>query len=117
MGLEFTHTSNYFLFAQLFVRYVQQHLNSQSASTMTIPLDVLEKVFQNDTASATTNLDSILNIADEYKVETLNGDQKIIQSYSIDPALQQLVLTLNADAIQSLNEGKPVIEPDASDYT
>lgn len=116
MNLEFTHTSNYFLYAQLVARYVQQQLEKQPVTTMVIPFDILEGILQNDAASVSTNLDSILNIADEYKVETLNGDQKIIQSYSIDPALQQLTLTLNADAVQSLNEGKPLIEPDASSY-
>jgi hypothetical protein len=35
-------------------------------------MDVYE-IFRQDFASTTTNLEGILHIADEYKIETLNG--------------------------------------------
>ncbi|MEB3768207.1 hypothetical protein [Acinetobacter sp. MD2] len=117
MNLEFTHKPNYFLFAQLLIRHVQQYIKQHPTANLEISTETLKNLFHNDTASATTNLDGILNIADEYKVETLQGDQKIIQSYIIDSVQHLLKLSLNSDAVVSLNDGKPLIEPNANDYT
>ncbi|MEB3754632.1 hypothetical protein [Acinetobacter sp. MD2(2019)] len=115
MSLEFTHKPNYFMFAQLLMRYVQQQTSS-AASTLEVSMHDLSELFHHDTASITTNLDSILNIADEYKVETVQGDQKIIESYSKDSTQQVLILKLNAEAMKSLSDGKRLIEPNATDY-
>jgi hypothetical protein len=55
-----------------------------------------------------------MNIADEYKLETLSGDQKLIQSYQVDVKNNKLLINFNSDALNSLKEGKPLIEPDAT---
>ena len=52
--------------------------------------------------------------ADQYKVETLNGDQKLISHYAVDPKNNSLLLDFNAEALESLRQGKPIIEPDAT---
>ncbi len=52
--------------------------------------DIYE-LFRQDKASATINLDGIMNIADEYRVETLQGDQDLISHYAIDPQNNSLI--------------------------
>lgn len=117
MSLEYTHKPNYFFFAQLLVRhvegYIEKHPDAQNAI---FDLRDVYELFRQDFASATTNLDSILNIADEYKVETLNGDQKLISRYSIDAQNNALLLDFNADALESLKQGKQIIEPEATSF-
>ncbi|ALD01698.1 MAG: hypothetical protein RR231_11510 [Acinetobacter sp.] len=117
MSLEYTHKPNYFFFAQLLVRhvegYIEKHPDAQNAI---FDLRDVYELFRQDFASATTNLDSILNIADEYKVETLNGDQKLISRYSIDAQNNALLLDFNADALESLKQGKRIIEPEATSF-
>ncbi|ELN4659012.1 hypothetical protein RZ729_005117, partial [Escherichia coli] len=75
--------------------------------------DVYE-LFRQDRASTTTNLDGIFNIVDDYKVETLNGDQKLITGHSIDTVNNSLLIDFNQEALESLKNGKQIIEPDAS---
>ena len=65
--------------------YIEKHPDAQNAI---FDLRDIYELFRQDFASATTNLDAILNIADQYKVETLNGDQKLISHYAIDPKKQ-----------------------------
>jgi len=55
-----------------------------------------------------------LHIADEYKIETLNGDQPLIQKYQIDAKNNSLLIDFNSDALTSLRSGKPILEPDAT---
>ena len=115
MSLSFTHKPNYFMGAQLIMRhiesYVQKHPEAQDA---TFDLREIYKLFGQDLASTTTNLDGILNIADEYQIDTLDGDQKIIQSYFIDPTAHTLSIQFNAKALESLKTGKALIAPDAT---
>lgn len=115
MSLDFTHKPDYFLSAQLFIRhletYIEKHPDAQNAI---FDLRDIYELFRQDLASATTNLEGILNIADEYKVDTLQGDQKIIQSYHIDAQNNSLLVDLNNDAVISLRDGKEIIAPDAS---
>lgn len=115
MGLEYKHESEYFFFAQLLVRhvegYIEKHPDAQNAI---FDLRDIYELFRQDFASATTNLDAILNIADQYKVETLNGDQKLISHYAIDPKNNALLLYFNTEALESLRQGKTIIEPDAT---
>lgn len=115
MSLDFTHKPDYFLSAQLFIRhleiYIEKHPDAQNAI---FDLRDIYELFRQDLASATTNLEGILNIADEYKVDTLQGDQKIIHSYHIDAQNNSLLVDLNNDAVISLRAGKEIIAPDAS---
>ena len=117
MSLAFTHKPNYFLFAQLIIRhienYVQKHPDVDHA---VFDLRDVHELFRQDLASATTNLDGIMNIADEYVVETVEGDQKIIQRYEIDPTEHRLLINFNPLALHALQAGKPIIPPDATMY-
>ena len=117
MSLEFTHKPNYFLYAQLIIRhietYIQKHPDAQNAI---FDLRDIYQVFQQDLPSTTTNLDAILNIADEYTVDTLSGDQKIISHYKINATDNSLLIDFNPEALISLREGKKIIEPNANNY-
>ena len=115
MNLEFSHKPNYFLFAQLFIRHVENYIQKHpDANNAIFDLRDIYELFRHDKASATTNLDSILNIADEYTVETINGDKKLISKYSIDVTNNSVLIDFNADALESLKNGKSINAPDAT---
>ena len=115
MSLEFTHKPNYFLFAQLLIRHVETYVRKHpDANNAIFDLRDIYELFRQDKASATTNLDGIMNIVDEYKIETINGDQKLISRYGIDTQNNSLLIDFNADALESLKQGKQIISPDAS---
>ena len=115
MNLEYSHKPNYFLYAQLMIHhikgYIEKHPNTNNA---TFDLRDIYKVFREDLASTTTNLDGILNIVDEYSVDTLNGDQKIISHYKINADSNTLILDFNPDAVVALKAGRKIVEPDAT---
>ena len=115
MSLEYTHQPDYFFFAQLLVHhvegYIEKHPDAQNAI---FDLRDIYELFRQDFASATTNLDAILHIADEYKVETLNGDEKLISRYAIDAKNNSLLIDFNTNALAALKNGKDIIAPDAS---
>ena len=103
MSLAFTHKPDYFLFAQLIIRHIQTYVQKNPETNQaSFELRDIYELFRQDMASATTNLDGIMNIADEYQVETLDGDQKLIRRY-FDPA-----------AVTALRNGRPIIPPDAT---
>ncbi|MHA3052212.1 hypothetical protein [Acinetobacter sp. ANC 4640] len=114
MSLDISHKPNYFLFAQLLARFIENHLPIHPSTQLKIPFDQLHHLFQNDPAATSINLEGILNIANEYKVETLSGDQKLIEFYQIDHEQLNLTLDLNAQAISELIQGKTLIAPDAT---
>lgn len=114
MTLEYTHKPNYYLFAQLLVRHIESYIHKHpDANNAIFDLRDVYEIFRQDFASTTTNLEGILHIADEYKIETLNGDQPLIQKYQID-ANNSLLIDFNSDALTSLRSGKPILEPDAT---
>ena len=115
MSLRFSHRPDYFLFAQLLVRHIENYIQKNpNISQAAFDLRDIHALFQEDHASSSINLDGIMNIADEYKVETLSGDQKLIQRYNVDAKNTKLVIDFNSEALQSLKEGKSLIEPDAT---
>ncbi len=117
MSLEFTHKPNYFLFAQLIIRHLESYIKKHpDASNAIFDLRDIYQIFRQDLASTTTNLDGILNIADEYAVETINGDKKLISQYKIDATNNSLLIDFNADALAAIKDGKRIIEPDANNY-
>ncbi|OTG90468.1 hypothetical protein [Acinetobacter sp. ANC 3813] len=117
MNLEFTHKPDYFLFAQLIIRHIENYIAKHpDADNAIFDLRDIYELFRHDKASATTNLDGIMNIADEYKVETLNGDEKLISRYSIDAKNNSLLIDFNSNALESLKNGKTVIAPDATQH-
>ena len=115
MNINFGHKPDYFLFAQLLIRHIEGYIKKHpDANNAIFDLRDIYELFRHDLASTTTNLEGILNIADEYRIDTINGDQKIISSYKIDAEQNSLLIDFNADALQSLKDGKAIIEPDAS---
>ena len=115
MSLQFTHKPNYFLWAQLVIRHIENYITKHpDAQNAIFDLRDIYELFRHDLASATTNLDGIMNIADEYKVETINGDEKIISHYEINAQENSLLIDFNTEALNSLREGKKIIVPDAS---
>ncbi|MDF2417026.1 hypothetical protein GWP85_05780 [Acinetobacter beijerinckii] len=115
MHLEYTHDSDYFFFSQLLMRHIESYIRKHpDADNAIFDLRDIYEVFREDFAATTTNLESILNIADSYKVETLNGDQALIKSYKIDVKNNSLLLDFNSDALTNLRSGHPLIEPDSS---
>ena len=117
MSLEFTHKPNYFLFAQLVIHHLDSYIKKHPDATNAIfDLRDIYQIFRQDLASTTTNLDAILNIADEYAVETVQGDQKLISHYKIDATNNTLLIDFNADALNALKEGKRILEPNGNNY-
>ncbi|MBV6551206.1 hypothetical protein OK024_10165 [Acinetobacter sp. UGAL515B_02] len=118
MSLEFTHKPNYFFYAQLLVRHIETYAQKHAdADHVTFDLKEIYQLFREDFASTTTNLEGILNISDEYRVETLaGGDQKLISHYKIDAENNTLSVDFNQDALAALKQGKPLIAPNASLY-
>jgi hypothetical protein len=115
MSLSFSHKPNYFLCAQLIIRHIESHVQRHpDLNEARFELREIYNLFGQDLASTTTNLDGILNIADEYQIDTLEGNQKIIQSYEIDPTEHTLTFQFNPKALDSLKAGKPLITPDAT---
>ena len=114
MTLDFAHKPNYFLFAQLLIRHIEGYIKKHPDSSNAIfDLRDVYQIFREDLAATTTNLEGILNIANDYRAETVNGDEKIISSYKIDAEQNSLLIDFNANALTSLRQGKPIIEPDA----
>ena len=117
MNLEFSHKPNYFFFAQTFIRHLEQGIKKHPENNETsIELASLAEVFRQDFAATTTSLEPILNICDEYTVETLNGDQNLIQQYKINPSDHTVPIEFNQDARLALLDGKAINEPDATSY-
>jgi hypothetical protein len=115
MSLAFTHKPNYFLFAQLIIRHIENYIRKHPDShDATFDLRDIYELFRQDLASATTNLDGIMNIADEYRVETLDGDQKLIRRYEINAQDHLLFVELEPTAVTALHKGKQIIPPDAT---
>lgn len=115
MSLAFTHKPDYFLCAQLIIRHIENYVQKHpDADNAIFDLRDIYEVLRQDLASATTNLDGIMNIADEYKVDTLNGDTKLISHYAIDAKQNSLLVDFDAQALSSLRAGKPIIPPDAT---
>lgn len=117
MSLEFTHKPNYFLYAQLIIRHIESYIKKHpDANNAIFDLRDIYQVFREDLPSTTTNLDAILNIADEYTVDTISGDQRIISKYQINATNNSLLIDFNPDALAALKEGKQINVPDANNY-
>ena len=115
MSMNFTSKPDYFLFAQLLIHHIKTYIKKHpDADNAIFDLRDIYELFRQDLASTTMNLDGILNIADDYSVNTLNGDQKIISKYNINAHDNSLLIDFNPDALASLREGNPIIPPDAS---
>jgi hypothetical protein len=115
MSIPLTHKPNYFLCAQLVIRHIENYISKNTdATNVTFDLGTIYELFRQDLASATTNLDGIMNIADEYRVETLQGDETLIREYKINAQENSLFIEFNPNALNALNAGKKIIVPDAT---
>nr|WP_252151040.1 hypothetical protein [Acinetobacter baumannii] len=65
-------------------------------------------------ASSTTNLEGILNIADEYVLETEEGLLPLISSHSINLKNHVLSLEFSPKALTSLLSGRSLVNPKAA---
>ena len=117
MQLKNSYKPNYFFFAQRFMHLLQQHIKQHPEETqLTLRLQEIYSHFGDDFAATTTSLDGILNIADEYRIETLDGDQKIIQSYHIHANENTLELHVIEDVTLASNASLKWLEPDPNSY-
>jgi hypothetical protein len=115
MSLAFTHKPDYFLFAQLMIHHIQDYLQKHpDTNDANFELRDVYELFRHDMASATINLDGIMNIVDEYQVETLDGDQKLIRRYTIHAKENNLQIDFDPAAVTALRNGRQIIPPDAS---
>lgn len=112
MSLEFSHKPNYFFFAQTLVNFLGEQLRNQPITTKTYALADIYHLFRQDFAATTANLESILNIADGYRVQ----DQPFIEHYHINAEANTVSFNFNPAAAQAVAQGAPITAPDAVDY-
>lgn len=112
MNMLYLHKPNYYFFAHklaLFLTdYVKTHPSEQHTS---FNLHTIYNLFSHDLASSTTNLEGILNIVDEYKLDTEEGLQPLLTTHSVSLSNHVLNLDFNHKAMQSLNAGKALLSP------
>lgn len=68
MSLKFTHKPDYFLYTSYLFDILKTILQKHPEETLNFNLQDIYDLFGKDFASASTNLEGILNIADEYRV-------------------------------------------------
>lgn len=119
MSLKFTHKPNYFFFAQSLINFLVNKIQQQTAvlTEITIHSSDLHTLFNQDFASATANLEGILNIADNYHVKFEQPEFRLIDSYKIHSGENYTVtFFLGSNAVSSLLAGENIIAPDATSY-
>lgn len=117
MQLQNSYKPNYFFYAQRFMHLVQQKLQKHPEETdISLRLQDIYDHFGQDFAASSTSLEGILNIADEYRIETIDGDQKIIQSYHIDATENTLHLRLIPEVSNTNNLNIQWLTPDPTRY-
>ncbi|CAM4174249.1 MULTISPECIES: hypothetical protein [Acinetobacter] len=115
MNMLYTHKPNYYFFAHKFVLFLESYLKSHPTEQQTsFNLQTIYDLFSHDRASSTTNLEGILNIADEYVLETDEGQQSLIQSYHVHLDNHVLTLAFNTKAVESLKAGQTIVSPQAA---
>ncbi|MFV5265319.1 hypothetical protein ACMUMS_17450 [Acinetobacter courvalinii] len=112
MNMLYTHKPNYYFFAHKLVLFLESHLKSHPLEKQTsFNLQTIYDLFGHDRASSTTNLEGILNIADEYVLETDEGQQSLIRSYHVHLDNHVLTLEFNPKAVDSLKSGQTIVNP------
>ena len=112
MNMLYTHKPNYYFFAHKFVLFLESYLKSHATEQQTsFNLQTIYDLFSHDRASSTTNLEGILNIADEYVLETDEGSQPLIRSYHLHLDNHVLTLEFNPKAVESLKAGQIIVSP------
>lgn len=112
MNMLYTHKPNYYFFAHKFVLFLESYLKAHPFEQQTsFNLHIIYDLFSHDRASSTTNLEGILNIADEYVLETDEGSQPLIRSYHLHLDNHVLTLEFNPKAVESLKAGQIIVSP------
>lgn len=115
MNMLYTHKTNYYFFAHKFVLFLESYIKNHPQELITsFNLQTIYDLFSHDRASSTTNLEGILNIADEYMLETDEGQQPLIHAYHVHLDNHVLTLEFNAKAMISLKSGQSLISPQAA---
>ena len=115
MQLEYTHDTDYFFFSQLLMRHIETYIQKHpDADNAIFDLRDIYEVFREDFAATTTNLEGILNIADEYVLETEEGLLPLISSHSINLKNHVLSLEFSPKALTSLLSGRSLVNPKAA---
>ncbi|KRJ17292.1 hypothetical protein KTH32_18000 [Acinetobacter pittii] len=84
--MKYSYKPNYFFFAHKLVLFLKDYLiKHPTEQQTTFNLQTIYDIFSHDLASSTTNLEGILNIADEYVFETEDGLLPLISKHSVDP--------------------------------
>ena len=113
MDMNFTHKPDYFFFAERFIGFLTQKVQKNPDQTqLEISFDEIQTTFQQDFAATTTNLEGILNIVDQYKV----NQAPLISSHIIHSKSNYLEITLHAQALRELTDGATPIAPDPTLY-
>ena len=111
MELHFTHKPNYFFFAERFIHFLKQKVDSESSEThLHFPLNEIYDTFHEDFASTTINLDGILSIVKQYEV----NHHHLINSYIIDGKHHTLDLEINVRALNDLKHGHDMTPPEGA---
>jgi len=112
MNMLYTHKPDYYFFAHKFVLFLQDYLKSHPTELQTsFNLQTIYDLFGHDRASSTTNLEGILNIVDEYVLETDQGKQALISAYHVHLDSHILTLQFNPKVMQSLITGIQIERP------
>ncbi|MHA3098530.1 hypothetical protein [Acinetobacter brisouii] len=112
MNMEYLHKPDYFFFAHKMVlfleKYIKQHPTEQE---VTFHLQTIYDLFGQDRASSTINLEGILNIVDEYLIDTQHGISTLIHDYHIQIDQHILTISFHPHAMQSVICGASVFFP------
>ncbi|MEB3766568.1 hypothetical protein [Acinetobacter sp. MD2] len=112
MNMEYTHQPEYFFFAHRLVSFLEEYLRQHPETDAEFNLQTIQhRVFGHDRASSSINLESILNIADEYQIHTERGMRPLIRQYEIHVENHVLTLHFHPESIQSLVAGASSICP------
>ncbi|MBJ9985127.1 hypothetical protein IAE19_06670 [Acinetobacter sp. S40] len=112
MNLEYTHKPNYYFFAHRLVSFLENEVKKHPALLRdTFNLNEIYDLFEHDFASTSTNLEGIMNIVDEYVIETAYGSQPLISKYRISAENHILELDFNGNAVTELVAGKSIQYP------
>ncbi|WP_333661728.1 hypothetical protein [Acinetobacter sp.] len=115
MNMLYTHKPNYYFFAHKLVLFLESYLKNHPIEQQTsFNLQTIYDLFSHDRASSTTNLEGILNIADEYVLNTDEGQQALIRAYHVHLDNHVLALEFNPKAIASLKAGQSIVSPQAA---
>lgn len=116
MNMLYTHKPNYYFFAHKFVLFLEDYLKSHSTEQQrtSFNLQTIYDLFGHDRASSTTNLEGILNIADEYALDTDEGQQALIRAYHVHLDNHVLTLEFNPKAVACLKGGQTIVSPQAA---